>query len=84
MTTFPSVTLSFVIPNILLTSSWLFKMSSCISCADFPLILARLPTSSATTAKPFPYSPALADSIEAFNERSSVLDTISLMTEVFV
>ena len=48
-----------------------------ISLAAVPLVLARLPISSATTAKPCPNSPALAASMLALKDRSCVLKTIS-------
>ena len=40
-----------------------------VFCAAFADFCARFPTSSATTAKPFPAAPALAASIAAFKDR---------------
>ena len=44
------------------------------------VLLARLPISAATTANPLPASPALAASIEAFNERRFICSAISEIT----
>ena len=56
---------SLIIWDILFTASW--------DCS------ASFLTSSATTANPLPCSPALADSIAAFNARRLVWDEISLI-----
>ena len=64
----------------LLPTSTAFTVSSistvvfCAASADF---CARLRTSSATTAKPFPASPALAASIAAFKARMLVWKAMS-------
>ena len=43
-----------------------------VSTADFALSVANFPIWLATTAKPFPASPALAASIDAFKDRRFV------------
>ncbi len=53
------------------------SISLVISCAATELLLARLCTSSATTAKPFPAEPARAASTAAFKARILVWKEIS-------
>ena len=54
-----------------------FSISSVIFCAESELLFARLFTSSATTAKPLPVSPALAASTAAFSASRLVWKEIS-------
>ena len=51
-----------------------------ISVVEFCVLTASVLTSSATTAKPRPCSPARAASIAAFNERRLVWSAMLLMT----
>ncbi len=60
--------------------SILVAISSDVSFADFWLLAARFLTSSATTAKPFPCSPALAASTAALSARILVWNAISSIT----
>ena len=56
-----------------------FDIDSLIFCAFFAVETARERISSATTANPFPYSPAWADSIAAFMERRFVFAETELI-----
>ena len=51
-----------------------------ISTAEFPQFSANVRISSATTANPFPASPALAASIDAFKDNRFVCSAISVIT----
>ena len=62
-------------PTLLCTLSITVSTSFKDSC----VLLARLPTSVATTANPLPASPALAASMEAFNASRFVDEEISLI-----
>ena len=61
----------------LLTASIVSSIKSLVFCAAFADLCARFPTSSATTANPFPAAPARAASIAAFKERMLVWKAIS-------
>ena len=61
--------------------SWI---SSAVSFAASALLAARLLTSSATTAKPLPASPALAASTAAFRARMLVWNAISSMVLIIL
>ena len=63
----------------LFTASIVSSIKLEVFCAAFADFCARFPTSSATTAKPFPATPALAASIAAFRERIFVWKAISSM-----
>ena len=65
-------------------SSLICLINSSISSDDFADPSASLLTSSATTAKPLPDSPALAASIAAFNARRFVFSAIFLITSTTV
>ena len=59
------------------TASMVSSISTPVLCAAFADFWASSPTSSATTAKPFPAEPALAASIAAFRERILVWKAMS-------
>ncbi len=59
------------------TASIVAPINSPVCCAASALFAARLPTSSATTAKPFPASPALAASTAALSASMLVWKAIS-------
>ena len=63
----------------LLISSMEISISSFVVFAALELSRASFPISSATTAKPFPASPARAASIEAFKDKRFVCDAMSSM-----
>ncbi len=58
--------------------------STAISCELSALFRANLPTSSATTAKPLPCSPARAASMAAFRDSKLVLLAIFSITSVIL
>ena len=62
----------------------LFSTILYISSEAFPLICARLPTSSATTEKPFPASPARAASIEALKDKIQTSEAKDLFKKIEV
>ena len=70
--------IAFSIPSIHL-------LISCAVCCDASVVLAaRFPTSSATTAKPFPLSPALAASTSALSASILVWNAIdSIVPTIF-
>ncbi len=70
---------SFTCPVISLTFCCTFSITDWTTCNDSCVLFARFPTSVATTANPFPASPALAASIEAFNASKFVESEISLI-----
>ena len=61
-----------------------FSINSLVLTAACAQLFARFPISLATTAKPFPASPALAASMEAFNASKLVWDAISLMVAIIL
>ena len=70
-------TVSLLIFAPLDTASMVSSIKLLVFCAAFADFCARLPTSSATTAKPFPASPALAASIAAFKDKILVWKAMS-------
>ena len=70
---------AFAISEPLFTASVVLLMSAEVFCEASADLDARLRTSSATTANPFPASPALAASIAAFSARILVWKAISSM-----
>ena len=61
----------------LLKASWTLAIIVWISATVFADCFDNSLTSAATTANPFPYSPALVDSIAAFSDSKLVCDAIS-------
>ena len=78
----PTLTLSPVLPTTFVTWDVESSRSVLISSAAFPDIEASLPTSSATTEKPLPCTPARAASMLALKASNLVSKTMSLMTLV--
>ena len=73
--------MSSALPDACLTASptrlLISVISAVIFATDSVLLFASFPISDATTAKPFPASPARAASIEAFNDNKFVSSAIS-------
>lgn len=61
-----------------------FSIRFFVSTAEAALSEASLPIWSATTANPFPASPALAASMEAFSDSRFVCEAISSMAEIIL
>ena len=82
-TTFEISSMAFAVSSTVFAPEFTFSMESSIraevSFAASALLAARLLTSSATTAKPFPASPALAASTAAFSARMLVWKAMSSM-----
>ena len=78
----PATTCVMVLFTVLIVSAvsiWMLFTSCAICCVAWRELSARRCTSSATTAKPRPASPAAAACIEAFNASTCVRSAIVLM-----
>ena len=75
---------SSVIFAPLFTASMVSSISPAVFWAAFADFCARFPTSSATTAKPFPAAPALAASMAAFKDKILVWKAISSMVLIIL
>ncbi len=64
------LSISFISLKVLFVSFCIFSTKSPIDLVASSVCTANFDISSATTPNPFPASPALADSIVAFNARS--------------
>ena len=71
-----------VLSTMLLMVSDIWLSVVAISSLVFVEEIASFPTSSATTAKPLPASPALAASIDAFSDRRLVWEAMSWMSSM--